>query len=132
MLAIDEIGGATRAIEQGFQQNEIERRAYEHQLAVERNERIVVGTNEFRSEGGAHVDLAKSNPELEREQVQRLRALRARRNQAETDRALQALRDRAQGEGNLVESILGAAVAEATVGEISDVMRDAFGCHNPG
>tara|TARA_R110002073_G_scaffold24260_8_gene82075 strand:+ start:47080 stop:48666 length:1587 start_codon:yes stop_codon:yes gene_type:complete len=129
---IDEMGGATHAIEQGFQQKEIERRAYEHQLAVERKERIVVGTNEFRSEGGAHVDLAKSNPALEREQVERLRALRSRRDQAETDRALQALRDRAQGEGNLVESILGAVTAEATVGEISDVMRDVFGTHQQG
>ncbi len=126
---IDELGGATRAIEQGFQQKEIERRAYEHQLAVESNERIVVGTNDFRSEGAAHIDLAKANPELEREQVQRLQALRAKRNQAETDRTLQGLRDRARGTGNLVEGILAAVVAEATIGEISDVMRDVFGCH---
>ncbi len=126
---IDELGGATRAIEQGFQQKEIERRAYEHQLAVESNERIVVGTNDFRSDGAAHIDLAKANPELERQQVQRLQALRARRNQAETDRTLQGLRDRAGGTGNLVEGILAAVVAEATIGEISDVMRDVFGCH---
>jgi methylmalonyl-CoA mutase N-terminal domain/subunit len=126
---IDEFGGATQAIEQGYQQKEIEQRAYEHQVAVEREERIVVGTNAFRSDDGAHVDLAKANPELEREQVERLVALRNRRNAAEVERALQGLRDRAQGEGNLVESILGAVVAQATVGEISDVMRDVFGTH---
>jgi methylmalonyl-CoA mutase N-terminal domain/subunit len=126
---IDDFGGATKAIEQGYQQMEIERRAYEHQLAVERKERVVVGTNEFRSEGGAHIDLAKANVDLEREQLARLRALRSRRSAPEHTRALQALRDRAQGEGNLVESILGAVVAEATVGEISDVMRETFGTH---
>ncbi len=130
MDKIEKLGGATRAIEQGYQSKEIEIRAYEHQVAVEKKERIVVGTNAFRSEGGAHVDLAKANPELEREQVERLRALRSRRDQAETDRALQALRDRAQGDGNLVEGILGSVVAYATLGEISDVMRDVFGLHN--
>ncbi len=129
MAKIDKLGGATRAIEQGYQQKEIEQRAYEHQLAVESKERIVVGTNDFRSEGGAHIDLAKANPVLEREQVERLRALRARRNPDNHKAALQTLRDRAQGEGNLVESILGAVVAEATVGEVSDVMRDVFGTY---
>ncbi len=127
---IEDLGGATKAIEQGYQSKEIEQRAYEHQVAVEKNERIVVGTNAFRSEGGAHVDLAKSDPELEREQVQRLQALRSRRDQAECDRALQALRDRTQGTGNLVEGILGAVKAYATLGEISDVMRDTFGLHH--
>jgi methylmalonyl-CoA mutase N-terminal domain/subunit len=129
MKKIDGFGGATKAIEQGYQQREIERRAYEHQLAVESKERVVVGTNDFRSEDGAHVDLAKANLELEREQLERLRALRARRSAPEHARALQALRDRTQGEGNLVEAILGAVVAEATVSEISDVMRDTFGTH---
>ncbi len=126
---IDDLGGATRAIEQGYQQHEIERRAYEHQLAVERKERIVVGTNEFRSDGGAHVDLAKANEDNARQQVERLRALRSRRDQAETDRALRALADRSKGDGNLVEGILGAVVALATVGEIADVMRETFGAH---
>ncbi len=126
---IDGFGGATKAIEQGYQQREIERRAYEHQLAVESKERVVVGTNEFRSDEAAHVDLAKANPDLEREQLERLIALRTRRNAPEHARALQALRDRAQGEGNLVETILGAVVAEATVGEISDVMRETFGTY---
>lgn len=127
---IDELGGATKAIETGYQSKEIEQRAYEHQVAVEKQKRIVVGTNAFRSDGGAHVDLAKSDPKLGREQVERLRAMRARRNQGETDRAMQALMDRAKGDGNLVEGILGAVVAYATLGEISDLMRDTFGLHH--
>ncbi len=128
---IAELGGMVRAIEQGWVQKEIERRAYEHQRAVERRERIVVGVNEFQAEREQPVEVARVDPALEREQVERLRAFRARRAQPETDRALVALRDAAQGGGNLVEPILGAVVARATVGEIADVLRDVFGEYRP-
>lgn len=126
---IDALGGAPGAIEQGFQQREIERRAYEHQLAVESKERVVVGTNSFESDAKAHVDLAKSDASLESAQIERLRALRSRRNQRDTDQALRRLRDIAKGDGNLMEAILAAVVAEATVGEVADTMREVFGEH---
>ena len=128
---IAELGGMVRAIEQGWVQKEIERRAYEHQRAVERKERVVVGVNEFQAEREQPVEVARVDPALEREQVERVRAFRARRAQAETDRALRALGDAARGSGNVVEPILGAVVARATVGEIADVLRDVFGEYRP-
>ena len=128
---IDELGGMVAAIEQGYVQREIERRAYEHQKAVEAGERVVVGVNQYRSEGGNPVEVARVDPALEREQVERLRALRARRSQSETSRALSALGDAARGSGNLLDPILGAVVAQATVGEIADVLRGVFGEHRP-
>ena len=128
---IEERGGVIQAIESGYIQQQIERRAYEHQRAVEDKERIVVGVNEFQVEDDAPVDIATLDPELERAQIERVRALRARRNQAETDRALRALRDAARGSDNLLPAILGAVVASATVGEISDELRGVFGEHRP-
>jgi len=128
---IDEIGGMVRAIEQGFPQREIERRAYEHQRAVERNERIVVGVNEYVMAEEAPIPIATVDPQLEVDQVRRVQALRAKRNAAETTRALTALDDAAAGTGNLVIPIVGAARASATVGEIADVLRKRFGEYRP-
>ncbi|MBA3455200.1 MAG: methylmalonyl-CoA mutase [Deltaproteobacteria bacterium] len=128
---IDEIGGMVRAIEQGFPQREIERRAYEHQRAVERNERIVVGVNEYVMAEEAPIPIGTVDPNLEVEQVRRVQALRAKRNNAETTRALTALDDAAAGTGNLVAPIVGAVRASATVGEIADVLRKRFGEYRP-
>jgi methylmalonyl-CoA mutase N-terminal domain/subunit len=131
LARIAELGGTVRAIEQGFQQREIERRAYEHQRAVEKKERIVVGVNDFVRSDEPPIDVAKVDPQGERDQVERVRALRARRSQAETDRALRALDDAARGTGNVVEPILGAVKASATVGEIADVLRTVLGTYQP-
>ncbi len=128
---IDEIGGMIRAIEQGFPQKEIERRAYEHQRAVERNERIVVGVNDFVIPEEAPIPIGTVDPQLETDQVARIQALRAKRNAAETTRALTALDDAAAGTGNLVAPIVGAVRASATVGEIADVLRKRFGEYHP-
>jgi methylmalonyl-CoA mutase N-terminal domain/subunit len=128
---IDELGGMVRAIEQGFPQREIERRAYEHQRAVESKERIVVGCNDFLLADEPPTPVAVVDPQLEIDQVARVRALRSRRNAAETTRALGALADVAKGSGNLVEPILGAVKALATVGEIADVLRERFGEYRP-
>ena len=128
---IEDLGGVVAAIEQGFIQREIERRAYEHQRAVERDERIVVGVNAHAVDSEAPVEIATLDPELERQQVARVQALRQRRNQAETDRALQALGDAARGTDNLLPPILGAVEACATVGEVADVLRDIFGEYQP-
>jgi len=128
---IDEIGGMVRAIEQGFPQREIERRAYEHQRAVERKERVVVGVNEYVMAEEAPIPIGTVDPQLEVDQVLRVQALRARRNPAETTRALTALDDAATGSGNLVAPIVGAVRASATVGEIADVLRKRFGEYRP-
>jgi methylmalonyl-CoA mutase N-terminal domain/subunit len=128
---IEELGGMVRAIEHGFPQREIERRAYEHQRAVEANQRIIVGVNDFVVAEDASVPVATVDPALEADQVRRVAALRARRNAAEVTRALTALDDAAAGTANLVVPILGAVKALATVGEIADVMRKRFGEYHP-
>jgi methylmalonyl-CoA mutase, N-terminal domain len=128
---IEKLGGMVHAIERGFPQKEIERRAYEHQRAVEAKQRIVVGVNEFVLDKEEPIPVAKINPELEREQRQRVAAVRAKRNAAEHQRALKALDDAAAGTANLLPPILGAVKALATVGEIADVMRKRFGEYQP-
>ena len=128
---IDELGGMVVAIEKGYPQREIERRAYEHQRAVEDGERVIVGVNRFQLEDEAPIDIATVDPELERSQVERLRALRAKRDQPATDQALGRLGDIARTDGNLVPAILDAVKAYATVGEIADVMREVFGEYRP-
>ncbi|MEO8702810.1 MAG: methylmalonyl-CoA mutase family protein [Kofleriaceae bacterium] len=129
---IDALGGMVKAIEVGFPQREIERRAYEHQVAVERKERIVVGVNEYVQRDEDPIPVAVVDPQLEASQVERVRAMRARRPAAETTRALRALGDAAQGTANLVGPIVGAVKAMATVGEIADVLREHFGEYRPG
>ncbi|MDQ3364069.1 MAG: methylmalonyl-CoA mutase family protein [Myxococcota bacterium] len=129
---IDAMGGMVRAIEQGFPMREIERRAYEHQVAVEQRARIVVGVNEFVMTDEPAIPIATMDPQLEGDQVRRVRAVRERRNAAEHARALTALDDAAQGTANLVTPIVGAVKAMATVGEIADVLRKRFGEYRPG
>jgi methylmalonyl-CoA mutase N-terminal domain/subunit len=128
---IEELGGVIPAIENGYIQREIERRAYEHQRAVEKHERIVVGVNEFTLDDEVPIEIGKVDPALERAQVERLRAMRAKRPQADCDAALQNLRDAAAGADNLLPAILRAVVAYATVGEIADVLRDQYGVYQP-
>jgi methylmalonyl-CoA mutase N-terminal domain/subunit len=131
LTRIDELGGMVRAIEVGFPQREIERRAYEHQRAVEARDRIVVGVNEFTLADEPAIPIATVDPALEADQIRRVQALRARRNAAEVTRALTALDDAAAGTANLVVPIVGAVKALATVGEIADVMRKRFGEYHP-
>jgi methylmalonyl-CoA mutase, N-terminal domain len=129
---IDKLGGMVAAIERGYPQKEIERRAYEHQRAVEAKQRIVVGVNEYVIVEDAPVPVAKIDPELEREQCGRVAAVRSKRNAAEHARALEALGDAARGADNLLPPIVGAVKALATVGEIADVLRERFGEYQPG
>ena len=128
---IAELGGMVRAIEQGYPQREIERRAYEHQRAVEKKDRIVVGVNEYVLAEEAPIEVATVDPALERDQVARLAALRRRRPAAEHARTLAALGDAARGTEELVGPILDAVKAQATVGEVADVLRGVFGEHTP-
>jgi methylmalonyl-CoA mutase, N-terminal domain len=128
---IDELGGMVAAIEQGFPQREIERRAYEHQQAIERKERIVVGVNEFVIDEPAPREIHRVDPRLEREQIERLRAVRAARDAAAAVAAQAALREAAQGTVNVVPRIVDAVKARCTVGEIADTLRAVFGEHQP-
>jgi len=128
---IDALGGMPRAIEAGYPQAEIQRSAYEYQQAVEGGEQIVVGVNRFQAsvkDGGEQsIPTLRIDPEIERSQVARLQALRARRDSAKSRAALDEVERRARGTENLMPAILAAVEAYATVGEISDAMRRAFG-----
>jgi len=124
---IEAMGGMLRAIESGFVQTEIQRAAYEFQRAVEKKEQVVVGVNDFIAEDGRQIPTLRIDAEIERSQVARLQALRARRDSAKTSAALAALDRRARTFENLLPAILGAVEAYATVGEISDTLRRVYG-----
>ena len=124
---IDAMGGMLGAIEAGYVQAEIQRAAYDFQVAVERNQRVVVGVNRFASDERRPIPLLRIDPAIEREQVERVRALRARRDSDAVARALREIERRARGEENLLPAILAAVEAYATVGEIADALRRVFG-----
>ncbi len=119
--------GMLRAIEQGYVHREIQNAAYAYQGAVESREAIVVGVNAFASEGEAAVPLQKIDPELEQRQVERVQALRLRRNSSIWAATLRGVEDSARNGTNLMPHMLLAVEASATVGEISDVLRRVFG-----
>jgi methylmalonyl-CoA mutase N-terminal domain/subunit len=127
---IEATGGALAAIERGDVQREIQESAYRHQKEIESGERVIVGVNRFQEEGEEPPrDLLRIDPGLERAQVERVRALRARRDPGPWAAALGALEDRARSGGNLVPAIVDAVLAWATVGEISNRLRGVFGEH---
>jgi methylmalonyl-CoA mutase N-terminal domain/subunit len=116
-----------RAIESGFVQGEIQKAAYDFQRAVESKEQIIVGVNDFIAEEERSIPTLRIEPEIERSQIARLNALRARRDSARTQSALAELQRRASTTENLLPAILTAVEAFATVGEISDSLRRVFG-----
>jgi methylmalonyl-CoA mutase N-terminal domain/subunit len=126
---IDSLGGTLRAIEMGFIQQEIQNAAYDFQQSVDRLERVVVGVNRFQSEDEKSIAIQRIDEELERRQVERLRALRARRDPAPHQAAIRQVEEAARSGENLMPRIVNAVEAYATVGEISDAMRRVFGEH---
>jgi methylmalonyl-CoA mutase N-terminal domain/subunit len=124
---IDALGGTLRAIETGYIQREIQNSAYEYQRAVETNEAIVVGVNKFQSEEESRVKTLRVNPEIEKDQVDRLGALRARRDSRATDASLAKLEEAARGSENVLPRILDCVESFATVGEISNRLRAVWG-----
>jgi len=126
---IDRMGGMLRAIEMGFVQKEIQEAAYQAQRALEEKRQVVVGVNEFVSEGAARVPVFVVDGRLEREQCERLHAVRARRDAGRVQAALRDLASAARGTANLLPPILAAVRAYGTVGEICDALRDVFGIH---
>ena len=119
--------GMLRAIEQGYVQREIQNAAYAYQRAVDEKDAVVVGVNEFVSEEEAGVPIQRIDSELEKRQVERVRALRVRRDAGVHAAALRGVEDAAQSGVNLMPRILSAVENYATVGEIADVLRRVFG-----
>ncbi len=124
---IDELGGAVSALEKGFQQREIADAAYRHQLAVEAKRELVVGVNVHQAEEEAPTEVLSIDPEIERDQVARLLALRSRRNAQRAAATTSALERAARDEANLMPPILDCVRAEVTLGEIADTLRSVYG-----
>jgi methylmalonyl-CoA mutase N-terminal domain/subunit len=127
---IDALGGPLAAIEAGYQQRRIQESAYRAQAEIERGDRIVVGVNRFRDEEAvlAH-EIQRIDPEGERRQIVGVQRLRAERDPAAWEAALRRLEDTAQAGENLLPALIEAVEAYATVGEISDRLRIAWGEH---
>jgi methylmalonyl-CoA mutase, N-terminal domain len=124
---IDAMGGMLKAIESGFVQSEIQKAAYDYQRSVETKEQIVVGVNDFVAEEERQIPTLRIDKEVERTQIARVKALRARRDNSRVQSALVELQRRAGTTENLLPTILGAVEGYATVGEISDALRRVFG-----
>ncbi len=126
---IDAAGGTLRAIETGLIQREIQESAYRAQLAIDATQTVVVGVNRFAGGDAAPIEVFQVDPAIERQQVERVHALRASRDAAAWSRAIDAVGAAARDGSNLMPPIITAVEARATVGEISDAMRRVFGEH---
>lgn len=124
---IDAMGGMLSAIESGYVQREIQEAAYQYQRAVETKDAIVVGVNQFQIDGADVIPILKIDERIEREQVERLRAVRTRRDSDKADSAVSALYAAATGTENLLPRILDCVEAYVTVGEISNTLRSVWG-----
>jgi len=126
---LDEIGGMVRAIELGFPQREIGEAAYRYQRKLELQEEVIVGVNQYVSNDAVPIDLLTIDPQVERDQIARLKMLRRTRDNAALNQKLKALEHAAQGHENLMPQILDAVRAYGTIGEISDVLRGVWGTY---
>jgi len=129
LAKIEELGGAVRAIELGFQQREIHESAYRWQRKVDAGEEVVVGVNRFTNENELRPEVLRIDTRAERERAERLARLRSDRDDGAVTGALDALDEAARGESNLMPRILTAVEARATLGEISDRLRGVFGVY---
>jgi methylmalonyl-CoA mutase N-terminal domain/subunit len=127
---IDELGGAVAAVEQGFQQHEIEEAAYVFEQQVETGERVVVGVNRYAEDDKEEMELHRLDPAAERRQVERTQQVRAERDSAGVEAVLGRVREAARGDGNLLVPIREALAAHATVGEVCNALREEFGTYD--
>ncbi len=126
---IDALGGTLAAIEAGFIQREIQDAAYQAQQRIDAGDSIVVGVNRYTVDEPSKIDTLQMDPEMESRQIDRVRRIRAARDAGEWRAALDAVSHAARGTDNLVPPIVRAVEAQATLGEISDAMRQVFGEH---
>jgi methylmalonyl-CoA mutase N-terminal domain/subunit len=127
---IDELGGAVEAIERGFVQDEIEQAAFAWQRAVEQGERVIVGVNRFQEESEPRVELHKIDPDAERRQIERTARVRAERNAEQASAALQAVREAAAGEANLLPFLREGLRSHCTIGELCETLRAEWGMYD--
>ena len=128
---IDQRGGALTAIEGGWPQEQIHTTAYSFQKDLESGDSIVIGVNSFEKDEHVPIDVFSLDPEIEAEQVDRVKAFKTRRNQLEANEALNTVEQTARINKNLMPALLDAVNANVTLGEISDRLREVFGEHRP-
>jgi methylmalonyl-CoA mutase N-terminal domain/subunit len=126
---IDAMGGTLHAIEEGFQQQEIQEASYRWQTEVDSGERVIVGVNRFKSDEVEATEIHRVNPELQARQVERLQTLRQERDDAAVTANLERLRNAAERSDNLMPLIIDCVQSLATLGEISDALRSVFGLY---
>jgi len=129
---IDEMGGAVNAIEAAFQMEEIEEAAYSYTKSIDDNSRTIVGVNKFTADETTDMPILKVDAERERNQVDRLKKFKASRDASQVAARLDAVRAAARGSDNLLYPMKAALKANATLGEVSDALRDVFGVYRPG
>jgi methylmalonyl-CoA mutase, N-terminal domain len=128
---IDELGGAVRAIEDGFMQDEIEKAAYAYARGVDDGEKVLVGVNRFVDDEVEVAEVFPIDPALQRSQIERTQKVRAGRDQSAVKASLEEIASAARGSQNLLVPMHEALRHMATLGEVSDVLREAFGVHQP-
>jgi methylmalonyl-CoA mutase, N-terminal domain len=126
---IDELGGMVEAIKQNYPQREIADASFTYQQEVDRDERIVVGVNRYQHETADELEILRIPPELERKQIGRVQAVRARREGDDVERTLSALREAAAGDTNLMDPLLDCARARCSEGEIVESLQRVFGTY---
>jgi methylmalonyl-CoA mutase N-terminal domain/subunit len=124
---IEKLGGVIPAIEENFMQREIAEASYRYQSEVEAKQRVVVGVNRYELEDEVPIEILRIDPALEQQQIERVQALRARRDSAAVEQALAELKRAAEGDTNLMEPIMVASRAYVTMGEMCDALRDVWG-----
>jgi methylmalonyl-CoA mutase N-terminal domain/subunit len=124
---IEELGGVIPAIEQNFMQREIAEASYRYQSEVEQQQRVIVGVNRYQLEDEPQLEILRIDPALEPKQIERVQAVRARRNAAAAESTLAELKRAASGDTNLMEPIIGCSRAYVTMGEMCDALRDVWG-----
>jgi len=128
---IDQIGGAVKAIEKGYIQQEVQESSYRHQREIESGKKVLVGVNKFQIKEPPLKGLLKVDPRVREVQIKRLAELRASRDQRRQEASLKELQKMAQGDGNLMGPILECIRAYCTLGEICDILRGVFGEYEP-
>jgi methylmalonyl-CoA mutase N-terminal domain/subunit len=129
---LDELGGAVAAIEQGYQMDEIEQAAYEYTKSIDDGERAIIGVNRYADDVEVEPEILAISPELQRQQIERLRQFRADRDQDAVRVALEDLQAAARGTQNVLPPMRVALQRHATLGEVSDALREVFGVYHPG
>jgi methylmalonyl-CoA mutase N-terminal domain/subunit len=131
MAKVEDLGGAVKAIEHGFQKNEIEKAAYQIAKDIDSCTRTVVGLNKYASDEEEPYEPLRVDPAIEAQQAERLAKLRAERDNDAVERHLAALKEAAQGTDNVLFPMKEALRARATVGEVCNALRDVWGVYSP-